>query len=120
MKYLGDETKVEVKTKSVRKVEYLRCDGCSKKIIPAEFITEENSYVRIHTWHNDWGNDSVDSHVYKDLCKECTKFFVMKYVDEMSGTDELEMEHRNLSSSETYENYEKYDRGYTLAEEDKR
>lgn len=120
MKYLGKETQVEVKTKSVRKVEYVRCDGCGKKILPNRYRSAESEYVRIHTWHNDWGNDSIDSHTYGDYCKECAKSFVSTYIDEMTGTEELELENEYLWSSETYEGYEKYDDGYDLAEDDKK
>lgn len=96
MKYLGKETQVEVKTKSVRKIEYVRCDGCGKKILPGGYSTEKNEYVSIHTWHNDWGSESVESHEYNDYCKECAKSFVSTYIDEMHGTEELELKHRHL------------------------
>lgn len=121
MKYLGNETKVEVKTKSVRKVEYIRCDGCGKKIMPYDYRTRKDaSYVHIHTWHNDWGNDSVDSHEYGDYCKECAKSFVSAYVDKMNGSEELELKHEVVHSNETYEGYERYDDGYALAEDDEK
>ena len=119
MKYLGKETKVEIKTKSVRKVEYIRCDGCGKKITPYDYRTKKDHYVRIHTWDNDWGNDSVDSHKYGDYCMECAKSFVSTYVDNMDGSEELELKHEYLSSVDTYEGYEKYDDGYALVEDDK-
>lgn len=123
MKYLGEETEVKVVTKSVRKVEYMRCDGCGKKITPNSWRTKENSYVHIHTWHNDWGNDSCESHEYKDYCKECAKFFVMKYIDEMDGTEELELSYEHIGSNETYDNYKgsyAYDEGYSLVSKDKK
>lgn len=119
MKYLGKEEKVEVKTKSVRKIEYVRCDCCGKKILPKAVRSNENSYVRIHTWHNDWGNDSVESHEYHDYCKECAKSFVAKYIDDMDGTEELELEYECLWTSETHDNYRYYDAGYSLTENDK-
>ena len=120
MKYLGKETQVEVKTKSIRTVEYLRCDGCSKKILPGKFKTAENKYVYIHTMHNDWGNDSVDSHVYGEYCTECAKSFVSAYIDKMKGTEELELENKYLWSSEVCNGYELYDDGYKLVEDDKK
>lgn len=118
MKYLGKETQVEVKTKSVRKVEYMRCDGCGKKILPGGYKTEKNEYVSIHTWHSDWGSESVESHEYKDYCKECAKSFVSAYIDEMEGTEELE--HQHLWNDELLDGYRKYDDGYALVEEDRK
>lgn len=118
MKYLGDEKQVEIKTKSVRKVEYIRCDGCGKKIMPCDVRSEKSSYVHIHTWHNDWGNDSVDSHEYGDYCKACAKYFVAKYIDGLGGTKELELEHENLWTNETYNGYRDYADGYALVKND--
>lgn len=119
MKYLGEETEIEVKTKCVRKVEYIRCDGCGKKIKPHKYRDKESSYVRIHTWHNDWGNDSVESHEYGDYCKECAKSFVAKYIDDMNGTEELEFEHKNLFSNEQCNNHNTYTNDYRLVKNDK-
>lgn len=120
MKYLGEETKVEVKTKSVRKVLYIRCDGCGKKIMPSKFRNEKSSYVYIHTWHNSWGNDSIDSHEYGDYCKECAKTFLSQYIDEMKSTADLELEHKHLWENDTYDDYDEddYDSEYDLAEND--
>ena len=118
MKYLGEETQIEVKTKSIRKVEYLRCDECCKKILPSEYRNEKSRYVRIHTWHNDWGNDSVDSHQYGDYCPECAKSFVSTYMDRMRGSEQLELENKYLYSGETYEGYDEYDDNYYLVKKD--
>lgn len=119
MKYLGEETKVEVKTKSVREVEYLRCDRCGKKILPAKFSTKGHDYVLVHTWHDDWGHDSIESHVYRECCKECAKSVVSEYIDRMNGSEKLELMHQYLYTSETCEDYEKDDYGYDLVEEDR-
>ena len=91
-----------------------------KKIVPCNVRNEKSSYVYIHTWHNDWGNDSVDSHERGDYCKECAKSFVTKYVEEICGTEELELEHNYLCSGETHDGYSMYDDGYRLAENDKK
>lgn len=120
MKYLGNEIQVEVKTKTIRKVMYIRCDKCGKKILPGQYRSDANQYVRIHTWHNDWGNDSVESHRHGDYCKECARFFVSTYIDKMDGTEELELENKYLWSGEVREGYEKYDEGYMLMENDKK
>lgn len=118
MKYLGEEKKVQIKINSERKVEYIRCDKCGKKIMPTQYRSEKSSYVHIHTWHNDWGNDSVDSHNYRDFCKNCAKLFVTKYIANMNSTEELKCEHKNLFSNETYTGYKHYTDGYDLVEND--
>lgn len=52
-----------------------------KKIPCCEYDDDRSEYFKVHTWHNDWGNDSVDSHEYFDLCKDCIKEFVVNYID---------------------------------------
>lgn len=101
MKYLGEEKRVEVRTLIERPVEYVRCDRCAKKIIPYQNRDARSRYVHIHTFHNDWGNDSVDSHEYLDFCLECAKTFVSEYIDDMAGTEELEFENKYLTTNET-------------------
>ena len=99
MKFLGKE--FEVKVESRRTVEYVRCDKCNKKILPAKFLEPQSSYFRAHTWHDDWGNDSIESHEYKDLCADCVKSFVERFIDNASGTDQLELSYEYLSQNET-------------------
>lgn len=124
MKYLGKETSVEIRTKSVRPIEYVRCDRCGKKIevTPGDYNRKNNEYVHIHTWHNDWGNDSVDSHAFYDLCKECTKEFMNEYIDNINGTQQLELEHKYVSWDDKYENFISniYDEEYDLVENDEK
>ena len=94
MKHFTEETKeVEVVKARIRKLEYVRCDECGKIILPGKYKDIKSSYVRIHTWHNDWGNDSIESHEYGDYCKNCAKVFIAKYIEEANGTEELELEH---------------------------
>lgn len=119
MKFLGQETQVEVKTKSVRKVEYIRCDMCGKKILPCAFAHEKSSYVTVHTWHHDWGNDSIESHEYKEYCKECAKKVIAEYIDDMDGSEELELSHEYLWSEETVYEYDRLDDEYCLVDDDK-
>ena len=114
MRYLGKETQVEVKTKSVRNVEYMRCDGCGKKILPSRSRTEANEYVVARMCRS-----SCSEPTYKDYCKDCAKFFVSMYIDKMSDTETIELWHRYLWDGETCDGYREYDDGYDLAEEDK-
>lgn len=55
-----------------------KCDICNKEITKFD-NTGNYNYFLIHVWHNDWGNDSIESHRYMDACSpEC----VLKYVEE--------------------------------------
>jgi len=57
-----------------------KCDVCKRNIKIDEFNGHYN-YFKIHTWHNDWGNDSIDSHDYFDACcPECVIKFTEKYI----------------------------------------
>ena len=103
-KVITKEMKTETITHKVNIVKAIKCDVCGK-----EFT---GKYWRLITHHNDWGNDSIDSLEYYDLCsrecidkrldiyiKECTKSntqhfeleqkrFIDEYVDEDDEDDE--------------------------------
>ena len=120
MKYLGEEVTRKVVEQTVRPIEYIRCDKCEKKIVPCDmYKSNKCDYIRVHTWHNDWGNDSIESHEYKDLCKECAKEFVADYITHCSGSEELELQHEYLGKNETYNRKPSYFDGYKLVAEDK-
>nr|DAT76287.1 MAG TPA: MqsA [Caudoviricetes sp.] len=115
MKFLGPEQKVEVKTKSIRNVEYLRCDECNKVIFPGnQYRDDECQYIKVHTWHSDWGRDSADSSIYRDLCQECASKFVSEYIKHLSGTNELELENCYLYINEKCEDFDDDDDDYDL------
>ena len=118
MKYLGEETTREVVKQTVRKVEYIRCDKCNKKILPSKYREEKSNYIHIHTWHNDWGNDSIDSHEHGDYCKDCAKQVVAEYISTSSGTQELELKNEYLFENETYENFDEWDFDVLLVADD--
>ena len=120
MKYLGEEKTVEVKTVLERKIEYIRCDKCNKKILPFRYQNGSNQYVHIHTWHSDWGNGSIESHEYHEYCPECAKEVISEYIDEMSGSEELELSNEYLFEDETYRGKVTVcTDGYDLVERDK-
>ena len=119
MKYLGEETTREVVKQTVRKIEYIRCDKCNKKILPSKYREEKSNYIHIHTWHNDWGNDSIDSHEYGDYCKDCAKEVIAEYISKANGTEELELEHKYFWENETHNGYDRFEEGYRLSANDK-
>ena len=57
------------------------CDICGKGIYPSKDWDARCNYFVIHTWHNDWGNDSIESHEYFDACcPDCVMKFTQKYI----------------------------------------
>lgn len=114
--YLGKEMERKEVIKTVREIEYIRCDNCGKKILPDRY-KRDNDYVHVHTWHNDWGNDSCESHEHRDYCKECATKIIAKYISDMNGSEELEVTHKYLFPQIIILNYD--DKYYYLAEEDK-
>ena len=98
--------KVETTEETVRHetVVERKCDICKRMIEPIEIVNwggkqgKLYNYFTIHTWHNDWGNDSVDSHEYLDACRpECVMQYVAEYIGESYkhevNTHEIEISH---------------------------
>ena len=118
MKYLGEENQVQIKIVSERPIKYVRCEKCNKKIIPHKFCEVQNQYVHIHTHHHDWGNDSVESHEYHDYCVQCAKDVVIEYIENMHGTEELEIINSYIMQTSTYRGTPRSSDGYKLASDD--
>lgn len=117
MKYLGEKRKVKVETRSERPILYIKCDKCGKRIEPRAYNMEECRYVHIHTWHSDWGNDSIDSHEYHDYCPDCAKEVVAEYINDAGGSEELELSNEYLGIDEVFTgNYSYLAEGYALSE----
>lgn len=120
MKYLGEEKAVEIKTVIERPIQYIRCDKCGKKILPYRYAYSEGQYVHVHTWHNDWGSESIESHEHHDYCVECAKEIVAEYITNMAGSEELELSNEYLAADEKYRGSVSRSDGYALAATDKR
>lgn len=106
----------EYKTAMIKqKIEYIRtckCDRCGKVIFKhygdefkelANNVERNNkvSYYHVTSGHNDWGNDSVDSIVTKDVCPSCLVNEYSDYVDKTSkgiNSQYIEIEHENTYS----------------------
>ena len=57
------------------------CDICGKEVNP-------NNWFRIDTHHFDWGNDSVDSCMFNEVCSDkCAMLFAKEYVKEAYETE---------------------------------
>lgn len=72
-----------------------KCDICGKNI---EKRNGFYNYFVIHTWHHDWGNDSIESHRYKDgCCPECVMKFTQEYIEDSFAnplnSHEMEISH---------------------------
>ena len=78
------------------------CDMCHKEIMVGRYKSDDAAYIRVHTWHNDWGNDSCESHRYYDFCKDCASEFVANYIAKSYGTEELNLsiEYASVNSKE--------------------
>jgi hypothetical protein len=98
MKHYGDFVETKVITK--RKIDYITCDCCKKVIEPSDYGDDKNQYTKVNTWHNDWGNDSVESHEMYEYCVDCAKKVVAEYIENASGSEELKLENRYLLKGE--------------------
>lgn len=84
-----------------------RCDICNKDIKKIHDNRNYNYFV-IHTYHSDWGNDSIDSHEYYDACcPECVMTFARRYVEEsfkrIFNSRVIEIKHvRSLEEGSNY------------------
>lgn len=71
------------------------CDVCKKVFAKSTDPDYKRiDYFRIHTCHNDWGNDSVESHTYYDACcRQCTR----KIIDDFLKQCEEELHTGNIN-----------------------
>ena len=92
--YKDGEVEEIITYKKRQLLDFVECDLCKKKIVPVPYRDKKGSYVKVHTWHNDWCNDSIDSHDTKILCKECACKYIQEYIMSASGSEELELEHK--------------------------
>lgn len=71
--------------------ETMLCDICGKE------IPNGHGYWHLHTFHNDWGNDSCESSESFDLCSpECLKAKFDEYCKDSNddyNTMEFDVEH---------------------------
>ena len=89
---------IEIKEKVVE----IKCDVCGSIIETEEEYNSDKRkggyFYRVNTRHRDWGNDSIDSSEWYDLCSdECMKSFFDKYLlEEDSETACLEFEREKI------------------------
>jgi len=89
------ELKIKTIVREVEHVKAIKCDVCSKECT--------GRYWVLNTYHNDWGNDSIDSHEYYDLCsKECINTKLDEYIQECkhSITYHFELEQQYFDEGE--------------------
>ena len=98
MKKYKDVVECRYFKSEVKKLISITCDICGKEIKPGRDYRDESAeYVEVHTWHNDWGNDSCESDVYQDMCKYCAAKFVSNYIFDSHGSQELEISIKHAS-----------------------
>ena len=85
------EVKEIIRTKNI--IKEISCDQCSNVICDSDTSKDSKiTFFTAHTFHNDWGNDSVDSHNYVDICGlECLLEYTKDYFKEAEGTESLEV-----------------------------
>ena len=93
-------------TKRIETVHFLFCDRCKKMIYKrwSDEYAKQYDLMREHTksveWfdvttgHHDWGNDSCDSIMHNEYCRECLPKEFEHYLKEASGTDYFEINHK--------------------------
>ena len=75
---IWEEKEIIVKNTKVRAA--IKCDICGKII--ADRTHGSDMYFQVHMSHEDWGNDSVDSVEYFDVCSQgCLRPLIEKYLD---------------------------------------
>ncbi len=94
------EYKVTEKITEIKSIVGIKCDICKKEI--------SGKYWNLTTYHNDWGNDSVDSYSHYDLCsRECINKALDNYIedceDSITQCFELEQDFFKKSESEKVE-----------------
>lgn len=76
------EIKTHTVTERVCVKETTHCDVCNKP------IDTDKGYWHLITGHHDWGNDSIDSVKYFDMCSEdCLRKNFDEYVKESGKND---------------------------------
>lgn len=83
-------------TKVQERVVKTICDCCKKEITNWEdadrFNAEnESKYFRVTTGHHDWGNDSIESICYLDICPNCINDYFRKYIEAGGRTSYIEV-----------------------------
>lgn len=84
----------EVVSYKVKECTGIECDICGKVIDgePRGYKDDDRVYYEVTTSHHDWGNDSIESIVHRDICPDCLIGFVDRYFKEARGSEEIEIE----------------------------
>lgn len=83
------------------------CDVCKKKIYEKRYNDqrilsgkhERTQYYKVTTWHNDWGNDSVDSIENYTICSpKCLdtlmkEYYKRSFEQKFTNTEQIEVQH---------------------------
>lgn len=90
MKHYLDITSIKTRKITEANLSFVECDDCGKKIFASGDCRKDRAYFKVHTWHDDWGNDSCESHMYYEFCRDCAIKHVSDYIRNMSGSMQLE------------------------------
>lgn len=85
-------------TKKEKITEQIICDVCGKVIADAN--KPKIRYWELTTHHTDWGEDSVFSYEYFDLCsQDCIKTKLEEYIENCNRSDTLEFDLEQAKSN---------------------
>ena len=84
----------EEKVIKSEKVKEVICDQCSAIICNEDTLKNQLIvFYSVHTYHNDWGNDSIDSSEFLDLCSQkCLLDNAGAYYAEANGSESYDIE----------------------------
>lgn len=109
MKFFGNEEK-EVKVATERKLEYLRCDRCHKKIEENQNnpkLETSKRYFYVVVYHYFYDEDNVDNfQQHFDICEDCIDKFIREYLLDENNID-YNIEIKTKWFAKHFESYDK-------------
>lgn len=103
MKKTNIETKSYTEKRKIKTREKIICDVCGCVIYDTDQDQEQKGikFYRTTMYHSEWGNNSIDSFEYDDICSgPCLLSKVTEYAKDAEGnypSMELEIEYKEVS-----------------------
>ena len=90
---LSEEIKSKV-VQDIKTIEGIKCDICGTIIPTSQLGKDAPKYYEVTTGHYDWGNDSCESRIERDICPDCIVSFVSDYLKKATGSEYIDIETR--------------------------
>ena len=91
---LSEEIKSKV-VQDIKTIEGIKCDICGIVIPTSQLGKEAPKYYEVTTGHYDWGNDSCESRIERDICPDCIISFASDYLKKSTRSEYIEIETRH-------------------------